>query len=229
MTLESDNRYFIDEFVAKRLNLPIWGVTSIGSFAETIGNEISDIVRHFSTAVVLGHPLSASVLETIIDKPNLLYKHHYQKVNWRLDNAALELATEIQDMGYRSLPIPASLVTDWEYQRGHLSHRHAAVAAGLGWIGRNGLAVTPRYGSQVRWVTILTDMKIAEGKPIGAGCGTCVKCIDVCPAKAISLQGCDVIKCYEQLREFAKIQGVGQYVCGLCIKVCSGQIQKSKN
>ncbi len=223
MTEIDDNRLFLEKFVAERLNLPVFGVARVESIRETMDDEISRDICDRDFAIVLGHPLCSGVFDTIIDKPTILYKHHYQQVNWRLDRAALELAIAIETRGYRAIPIPASIITDWENQRGHLSHRHAALAAGLGWKGRHGLVVSPEFGSQIRWVSILTDMQLRPGEPMESGCGSCERCIEVCPANAISIDGCDVKKCFEKLRQFAKIQGVGQYICGVCIKACPGE------
>lgn len=223
MSIAHENKSFISEFVTDRLNLPVFGIAPIESILETIDGEIRQVVDQVEYAIVLGHPLCVGVLETIDDRPTILYKHHYQQTNWRLDRAALELAVAIETRGYKAVPIPASVITDWKNQRGHLSHRHAAIAAGLGWKGRHGLVVNPEYGSQIRWVTILTDMFLAPDNPLELDCGSCRDCIGVCPADAIDINGCDVRKCFDKLKEFSKLQGVGQYICGVCIKACSGK------
>ncbi|MEO0077238.1 MAG: 4Fe-4S binding protein, partial [candidate division WOR-3 bacterium] len=109
----------------------------------------------------------------------------------------------------------------------HLSHKRIGVAAGLGWIGRNNLLVHPQYGSQFRLVTILTDMPLATDTPLNSDCQDCRKCIEVCPAQAIKErpEDFDHMKCFEQLKEFQKKGYVGQYICGVCVKACSGLIK----
>ena len=217
------NTDYLRKFVEERLGLPLFGVAPIGSVIETASDEIIDVAREMSFAIALGHPLSKAILDTIIDRPTRIYKHHYQQVNWRLDRLALELAIEIERTGARALPTPASVIVDWEKQTSHLSHRHAALGAGLGWRGRHGLVVTPEFGAQVRWSTVLTDMPLIPGIPMDRDCGDCTACIETCPAEAIEMDGCNVGKCFEKLKEFAKIPGVGQYICGVCIKVCRGE------
>lgn len=222
MSAERANTGILKRFVAKKGENLIFGVASLGAMKPIFAKEIEDVVKKMGSVVVLGHPVNKKVLETIVDKPNAIYKHHYQQLNWALDRVALELSTHIENMGFSAMPIPASSIVDWEKQRGHFSHRHAAIHAGLAWMGKNGLAVTERYGSQVRWVSILTDLPLECGQRIDRGCGNCRACFAICPAKAISTDGCDVQKCYEKLSEFAKMQGIGQHICGLCIKVCGG-------
>ncbi|MEO0087241.1 MAG: 4Fe-4S double cluster binding domain-containing protein, partial [candidate division WOR-3 bacterium] len=56
-------------------------------------------------------------------------------------------------------------------------------------------------------------------------CGDCYACINICPAGAIKekKEDFDHLKCFEKLKEFQKKGYVGQYICGLCVKVCKGK------
>jgi len=176
-------------------------------------------------AVSLGKSLVAGVLDDILDGPTPLYFHHYRQINYFLDRGAMLVASRIQDLGFRAVPIPASQVIDWPKQRAHLSHKKVGEMAGLGWIGRNNLLVTPEFGSRFRLVTVLTDMPLEADDPSQADCGTCRKCIGVCPANAIKERREDFehIRCFEMLKEFRNKGLVGQYICGLCVKACSGR------
>jgi epoxyqueuosine reductase len=170
------------------------------------------------------------VLAEIEEHPTLLYFNHYRQVNNFLDQSALKLAVFIQEQGYKVMPIPTSQVIDWQNQKGHLSHKKIALAAGLGWIGRNNLLVTPQYGAQVRLVTILTDMPLTVDKPLAVDCGKCQACIATCPAKAIKelQQDFDHQACFVQLKEFQRKKYVPQYICGICVKACKGSVKESK-
>ena len=122
--------------------------------------------KNLTFGISLGVRLLDKVLEGIKDKPTLLYFHHYRQVNFLLDRLALKLASWIQKRGWEALPIPASQTVDWKKQKGHLSHKEVAYLAGLGWIGRNNLLVTPEYGARIRLVTLLTNMPLKSGKPM---------------------------------------------------------------
>ncbi len=180
-------------------------------------------------AVSIGIRLSRSVLEGIQDKPTLLYKWHYQQANQFLDKTAFLLARLIEDAGRRAIPIPASQMVDWLNQKGHVSHRSVAEAAGLGWRGRNNLLVHSGMGSQVRLVTVLTDMPLLQASPVENGCGACMKCVRACPAGAIgnSPKEYDLKKCHALLDVFSKERGVGVHICGLCVKACDGRGEES--
>jgi epoxyqueuosine reductase len=68
-----------------------------------------------------------------------------------------------------------------------LLERDAAVRAGLGSIGKNGMLIVPGVGSNVVLGEILTDVALAATALPGAPpdvCGTCVACLDACPTQA---------------------------------------------
>ncbi len=184
----------------------------------------ADIRESFQFGISLGRRLIDAVLEDIRDAPTPLYFHHYRQVNAFLDRGALLLASFIQDLGYRALPIAASQIVDWERQRGHVSHKAIGRLAGLGWIGRNNLLVNPEYGARLRLVTVLTDMPLPAATPIPFGCGSCRACIAPCPARSIKEkpEDFDHRSCYEKLKEFRQSGLVGQFICGVCVKSCRG-------
>ncbi|MEO0020786.1 MAG: 4Fe-4S double cluster binding domain-containing protein [candidate division WOR-3 bacterium] len=175
-------------------------------------------------AIVLGVRLAREILEALPDHPDLLYEHHYRQVNFTLDRIALDITIWLQHNDYRALPIPASQFVDWQNQRAHLSHKRIAIEAGLGWLGRNNLLVTPEYGAQVRLVTILTDLELEPGTPLNRDCGECRNCISICPAGAIreKPEEFDHQACFEKLREFQRQHFVHQFICGLCVRACPG-------
>jgi epoxyqueuosine reductase QueG len=203
------------------------GATAFGA------GHIEDLRQHFdalpldqteglSSGVSIGARVSASVLKSCIIGPTRHYLHHYRMLNWMLDQTTLKIAIAIQNKGYNALPIPASQIVDWEKQTAHLSHKMIALRAGIGWIGRNNLLVHPEYGSKIRLATVLTDMPLESGKPVEKDCGDCKKCVEICPVSAISETYKEWNKqaCLEKLKYFAKAHNVGQYICGLCVKVC---------
>lgn len=68
-----------------------------------------------------------------------------------------------------------------------LAEKSHAVRAGLGWIGRNSLLVTPEYGSMLLLGELVIDDVVDEyDRPMeGVGCGACRRCIEACPNGAI--------------------------------------------
>ncbi len=184
----------------------------------------SSLTDRLFYGISVGFHLSDAILEEIENQPTPLYFHHYQRVNILLDTIGLVVTSAIQALGYQAVPIPASQIVDWKTQKGHLSHKHVARAAGLGWIGRNNLLVNEQLGSRIRFVTILTNLPLVIDSPSIRDCGSCLDCLSVCPAGAIqeSQKNFDHLRCYEQLRTFAKTLHFSHNICGVCVKACRG-------
>ncbi|MBN1940125.1 MAG: epoxyqueuosine reductase [Candidatus Aminicenantes bacterium] len=183
-----------------------------------------DLRKRFSRAVSLARRVMNGVLEDIEDHPTPLYFHHYRQLNFFLDRAAFDLASDIQAAGFLALPVPASQVLDMDKQTAHVSHKKIAVLAGLGHIGRNNLLVHPDFGSRIRLVTVLTDMPLEADRPTGADCGSCRACLSACPAAAIKErpEDFDHRGCFAKLEEFRRLRYVSQHICGICVKACRG-------
>ena len=106
----------------------------------------------------------------------------------RLDEMALDLANFLEDLDFISLPIPANQYFSEEKGIGEISHKHVAMAAGIGRLGRGGFLVTPQYGGAVQLITILTAAPllpdpILEEDPC-LGCPQ--PCVSICPTQAIA-------------------------------------------
>ena len=78
-----------------------------------------------------------------------------------------------------------------------LSHRHAAVAAGLGNWGRNNLVIHPTLGARVLFSTILSDLDLPSDQPVTADlCTRCDLCVAGCQGRALDEEGkTDQLKC----------------------------------
>lgn len=205
------------------------GATLVG-FSD-LGENASSEFPHLRYAVTIVRRLSDTVVETINGKPTIMYFHHYRTTNTKLDLLALDAVDFIESQGYSALPIAASQSTntDKDAYRGVFSHKTAAVLAGLGFIGKNALFITPEYGSKIRLATVLTDMPLSPEFPVMTrGCGSCEICKNACPAKAITGNNyvygnardtiLDARRCSEHMKTYKDI-GRGA-VCGICMRVC---------
>lgn len=59
-----------------------------------------------------------------------------------------------------------------------------AQAAGLGWQGKHTNLVSRRHGSWLFLGEIFTTLALPASPPEGGGCGTCRRCLDICPTDA---------------------------------------------
>ncbi len=214
------------ESIARSLGANLFGVC----LREKVDNKIfgmkEEVYRDLPYVISIGVRLSRRILDEIEDRPTRLYFFHYQRTNILLDSISIRISNVIQERGYSAIPIPASQIVDWENQRAHLSHKHVAQEAGLGWIGRNNLLVTPEFGAQVRLASIITNIPLSPGKKSAFGCGNCKACIAACPAGAIEEkpEEFDHLKCFEYVKMICRKVNLGrQYICGPCVKVCKGK------
>jgi epoxyqueuosine reductase len=64
--------------------------------------------------------------------------------------------------------------------------RSWAQKSGLGWVGKNGNLINKQAGSFFFIATLITDLDLEYDDAFAKDyCGTCTKCIDQCPTKAI--------------------------------------------
>lgn len=68
-----------------------------------------------------------------------------------------------------------------------LLERSVALAAGLGFIGKNNMMIIPEYGSHVYLAEILTTARLPfePVEPMENQCGSCTRCVDACPTGAL--------------------------------------------
>ena len=193
------------------------------------GPEVAAYPRAISVGIRLPH----DIVEQLPNRANRAvavsyHSHGYDIINDRLDTLASRIAGELQRAGYRAFPVPASERYDDERICAVFSHKLAAHLAGLGWIGKSCLLVTPEAGPRARFVTVLTDAPLETGAPLPDACGDCTECADICPASAILGRSFregeprearyDARKCEQYLNGTAKPGHPA--VCGMCLYVC---------
>ena len=222
--MDKDKNYETLKKFTQDLGLDLFGVADIQEVKEEFVVS-KELLAKLDKAVVLGGRLSKTVLAELVEAPTRLYSYHYRTLNSLLDQSALKTALYIESQGYLALPIPTSQILDWKKQTGHLSHKKMGVLAGLGWIGRNNMLVNPKFGSQFRLVTILTDMPLKIDQPSSDNCGSCYCCVKVCPAQAIKESPADFdhVKCFDAIKGFQKLHLAEQYICGVCVNICGGK------
>jgi len=105
-----------------------------------------------------------------------------------------------------------------------------AAKAGLGWQGKHTNLVSRDYGSWLFLGSIFTTLEIAPDAPESDHCGSCRKCLDICPTAAFPAPNqLDARRCISYLtieykghiaREFRAPMGNRIYGCDDCLAVC---------
>jgi epoxyqueuosine reductase len=126
----------------------------------------------------------------------------------QLNELAYEASLWLEDNGAITMPMPAGrdVVAYEVLQRpplepkillkGSFDLRFAAVMAGLGQIGANGLLINERLGSRLRLCAVLSAAALEADAPFEFGgrlpdfCEDCgLRCVRACPAKALNAPG----------------------------------------
>lgn len=103
--------------------------------------------------------------------------------------------------------------------------------AGIGWQGKNTLIIHPKAGSYFFLGELMLDMELEYDNPIKDYCGTCTRCIDACPTKAIDENGylLDGSKCisYSTIEKKGSVPEYFEgkmedwiFGCDICQEVC---------
>ncbi|MEK6747389.1 MAG: tRNA epoxyqueuosine(34) reductase QueG [Pseudomonadota bacterium] len=105
-----------------------------------------------------------------------------------------------------------------------------AERAGLGWQGKHTCLVSREFGSWLFLGAIFTTLKIEPDNSAADNCGSCTKCLDICPTNAFTAAGkIDARKCISYLTiehkgqiplEFRKAIGNRIYGCDDCLAIC---------
>ncbi|WP_368298296.1 tRNA epoxyqueuosine(34) reductase QueG [Cytobacillus firmus] len=112
---------------------------------------------------------------------------------------------------------------------GELVDRAVAQRAGIGWSGKNCSIITPEFGSYVYLGEMITNLPFEPDKPMEDKCGSCNKCVEVCPTGALIQGGqLDAQKCIAFLTQtkgflaepFREKLGNRLYGCDTCQTVC---------
>ena len=103
-----------------------------------------------------------------------LGRDYHKLMRARLQKLADRVAEGIGDFGYRVFVDSAPVL-----------ERALARNAGLGWIGKNACVINRDAGSWFFLGEIYTDLPLPVDQPASAHCGTCTRCIDICPTQAI--------------------------------------------
>lgn len=162
-------------------------LTDLGADLVAFGDVAGLAPDGYHTAVVAAIALPSAIIDQIPVGPTPAYLDTYNTYNARLDQLSDAVAALLEQEGFHALSL-CRKNSPWDHQTmaSPFPYKTAATRAGLGWIGKSALLVTPEYGSAVRLTVTLTDAPLAVAQPVTQSrCGSCTACVDACPGHAI--------------------------------------------
>lgn len=187
----------------------------------------------YKTGVAVAVALPRQIVLDLQSAPTKEYYEAYHSLNQKLNRIVLAGEDFLKSRGFAACAQTTDRVRIDGQKRTALPHKTVATRAGLGWIGKNCLLVTPQYGPAVRLSSLLTDAPLECGEAVtGARCGACRRCVEQCPAGALAgvlwepglprEAIVDIEKCRKKQIEIMKEQtGIETDLCGKCFAVCT--------
>ena len=189
-------------------------------------------LRGVSIAVTL----PPQVVAGLKDGPTRSYHDAYCAANETLDRLARQCTYWLENAGFATWPQMQENIASHDTLNAHatrLPHKTVATLAGMGWIGKNALLVSPRFGSAIRITSVVTVAPLPCDIPVSTPhCGSCDKCIQSCPATAIhgatwqmgetmTDDLVDVKRCEHVAQRLCRKNfGINNRICGFCLYIC---------
>lgn len=162
----------------------------------------------------------------LLDKKDRAYisryalgRDYHKVIRKRLQKLSQLIEQEIGTFGYRVFTDSAPIL-----------EKPIAAKAGLGWVGKHSNILNKDDGSWFFLGEIYTDLVLPVDSPVQEHCGSCTRCIDVCPTQAIvAPYVVDARKCISYLTienkgsipiEFRSAIGNRIYGCDDCQLFC---------
>jgi epoxyqueuosine reductase len=138
-------------------------------------------LRVISVGLDYGRGDDAAAWDTLADGERAyvaryaLGRDYHKLMRQRLQKLADRIADEVGPFGHRVFVDSAPVL-----------ERALARNAGLGWIGKHTCLIDRDGGSWFFLGEIYVDLPLPLDAPASAHCGTCRRCIDICPTQAIT-------------------------------------------
>ncbi|MFC1989379.1 4Fe-4S double cluster binding domain-containing protein [Chloroflexota bacterium] len=222
------------EHLTKSLGVRYFGVADLTPARDFIVQQGGDFLGEYRYGVALGYPLATGYVDMLPYQNSraalTTYRFMHHHVDHWLDMVNVQVSCLIENAGYKALPVPTDEIMDRTQHLSVFSLKIPFHLAGLGWMGKNNLVITPEIGPRLRLGAVLTSapMAIFASGTMASQCGDCQICVEACPIGALSGKDfdpnedrearVDVNKCVGYRREREKEQGA--FVCGLCMYAC---------
>lgn len=197
---------------ARKFGADLVGITSLDKFEGTAPeNDPRNIFKQGKSMIVIGRRIPRGTLrgvETgsvsaqngvfedfglVMLEDQFLAKATYDLVIW-MESAGFEA---VPMFGYDAeaaakYPLGAPVAPGKAAPNVYVDWKHAARLCGLGEVGRNGLFITPEFGTLQRFAMLITDLELEPDEILERNvCKDCNACMDSCPLNSTLCSRCE--------------------------------------
>jgi len=126
-------------------------------------------------------PSGGAPPDSVLDQDGLAYvsryalgRDYHKLIRQRLQRLATRIEAQVGPFGYRAFTDSAPVL-----------EKALAEKAGLGWIGKHSNLLNSQAGSWFFLGELYTDLPLPVDAPASFHCGSCTRCIEICPTQAI--------------------------------------------
>lgn len=202
--------------------MDLCGIASVDRFGDAPeGFHPRDILPGAQSVIVAAKRFPAGALLCRTTVPYTIERNMLSDI---LEQVSFQFCCDLEAEGAVAVPTGVIGPTEFDARTGRyrniLSAKHAAVAAGLGVIGRNTLLITPEYGNMVWLTTIVCELPLEPDPMLEKDyCGGCTLCKDVCPAHATGEPELKQLDC-QHYAFGGEGEGEWKIKCFRCRSVC---------
>jgi epoxyqueuosine reductase len=187
--------------------------------------------KGFPYAILFGITLTSEYIQEITNQPDYIqqkikhgaiHRDEFHLKEKKTDRLADELADFLTRKGFTAYSqSEENLAQTGSYneaiQQTSLPHKTIAHLAGMGWMGKHDLLVTPEYGSAISMCTVLTDAPLESVlySPEDSKCGDCQVCVDACATGALKGKTWDIQTSRDEIVNIAHCT-----TCLRCLAMC---------
>ena len=177
----------------------------------------SDYLVNAKTVIVVGLSILNGSVKNVMKPPAYKAAHYsatvHKEMFYQNHEIALKLCKVLKANGYQAYAtddLVGLSSASYSFMLPDIRGNHLpAVCAGLGMLGKNGLAINEKYGSSVRYVAIVTNAPLNVDDLANRDdflCKNCDKCISACPAMALKKDKTITIQIEDRKMEAAGLE-----------------------
>ena len=137
------------------------------------------------SVVILGYRIWDPLYNLVVTRPDATGDAPFHQLYAEVaSNKAWEVAQYLESKGFEAVSTRAICL------------KKAATLAGIGAQGKHTVVVSPVFGPHLRFAAVLTSAELEDDQAFTDDlCGSCMRCIDACPSKALRPHLIDIDRC----------------------------------